>query len=263
MHQRQYCGKLLYAPLRFCSTEHTALFHRVSDLLAWTHYQGCYEECRAERQAQKKIRAARGTTKGSRLTKASLSILLLVAVMFGGCAGEIVTKKYNLDGDAKGVLFRLVRPQMEYLTYTTLPGQITCTPQLRNRIVEGMPADDWYAIGYEPEKFERHKFSVVLNPNGTLNTVNMDSTPITLKDLVEAATTLAPGLPATLFPKPEQESEQEQNDKKGKNNDTISRPCTETPFILGRCLLEDNGTPIKECVKAVNDELQYYKANLR
>ena len=43
----QFCNKLLPSPVRFCSTEHAALFHQVSDPVAWAHYQSRYAERRA------------------------------------------------------------------------------------------------------------------------------------------------------------------------------------------------------------------------
>ena len=56
MHQCQYCGKLLYAPLRFCSTEHAALFYQVSGPIAWASYAVSYEQRKTEWRKRKKDR---------------------------------------------------------------------------------------------------------------------------------------------------------------------------------------------------------------
>ena len=56
MHQYLYCEKLLYAPLRFCSTEHAALYHRIKDPVAWAAYQARYPERLAARRAMRNTR---------------------------------------------------------------------------------------------------------------------------------------------------------------------------------------------------------------
>ena len=56
MHQCLYCDKLLYAPLRFCSTKHAALYYRVSDPVAWALYVASYGERKVDWRQRKRNR---------------------------------------------------------------------------------------------------------------------------------------------------------------------------------------------------------------
>lgn len=86
------------------------------------------------------------------------------------------------NNEIKGIPFRIVEPQIEYSAHLTRMknGQEdwTCDPSLLSRVIENTPSTAWYTVSYQPGYFEKHKFSVTLNDNGTLSSVNTESTPV-------------------------------------------------------------------------------------
>ena len=190
-------------------------------------------------------------------------LVVFSVLVLGSCSGKIVTKycgstvqdcKFqNANGETtsttekgQGVPFRMTESRMEYFTYTTHPTQQTCTFPLRNRIVENVPGD-WYTIAYKPAPFEQHKFSVTLNPNGTLSSVNAESTPVTPEALVKAAVAgfTGAGIIGKLLPS--------------------GAPCTDTLVILGRCKIKKPATATEpematvECHQEMEKRLNKYK----
>ena len=94
----------------------------------------------------------------------------------------------HAEGFKGGTPFRVVEPQMEYFIYTTRmeeDGQASpnCERRVLTRLAGDEPSADWYTISYEPRLFEKQKFSVTLNDNGTLSSVATESTPISLQEL--------------------------------------------------------------------------------
>ena len=186
-----------------------------------------------------------------------VALVVFIVLLLGSCSGKIVTKYHGstlnfseCQGDpdstssgqeettqcVEGVPFRATGSRMEYFTYTTHPTEQKCTFQLLSRIVHNVPGD-WYTIAYKPAKFEQHKFSVTLNPNGTLSSVNAESTPVTPETLVEAVVKGA--APAMLTRSHED--------------------CTDTPTVLGRCKMMENSSADASCANTMLDRLENYK----
>lgn len=175
-----------------------------------------------------------------------LIILISAGFIIGGCSGHIIVKKYpeyDTNGtevkEAHGVLFRVPESWDEYFRYTTIQkadGTLSynCNPQTHIRTVHDFPSSQLYTLGYQPREFEKHKLSVTLNANGTLASVNTESTPITLKEILESAQ-LASGIPGILFPA-EQTTPAAEGEADGrKNSRRHLPPCTGNPQFVKRC----------------------------
>lgn len=184
----------------------------------------------------------------------ALAPLLLTALVVAGCSGKIVVKKYNpSNGDLGGIPFRVAESWEEYYTFTTIKtnGVISklCTQKLRTRAVENIPSNDLYVISYKAENglfgwLESRKLSVALHENGTLASVNAESTPVSPKEWAEVAQIVA-GLPmfvptqtseeaAPLIPNGLTAKELAQQEEK-----PPPPLCTGDPYSLGRCKIED------------------------
>ena len=169
----------------------------------------------------------------------------LILLFLSGCAGKIVTSEFEkgkVDGVLDGVVFRILEPQKEYFSYTaTLSNKVlsnNCSPKLLSRIIDA-PSSKLYSVGYEAALFEKHKFSVTLNENGTLNNVNSESTPASPTELLEIAKG-AVGIGLTL-------------NILAKKNEGKAPPCNQDPkMIFRRCSINDNDAAINGNDAAIN-----------
>ena len=115
-----------------------------------------------------------------------------------------------------------------------------CSPELLSRIIDA-PSDDLYSVRYKAAlAFEKHKFSVTLNENGTLKNVNSESTPASPKELLEIAKgavgilTGQPGLAGSSVKIKTKEKAAEDGDEK-------APLCNQDPkMIFRRCSIKDN-----------------------
>ena len=176
-------------------------------------------------------------------------ILISLSLALSGCSGKIYTKPDNgaeSKNNAKpknnakdGVPFRIAEKQMEYFSYTSIiekGGARTnnCSSYLLGRIVFA-PSDTLYYLYYKPATFEKHTFSVTLNENGTLKSVNTTSMPTSPKEFVDAVKEIGAAISSGFSTLSVDEEE--------------LPPCTASPItIFGRCPIEDSG----ECIDSIN-----------
>ncbi len=113
--------------------------------------------------------------------------LFLFGVLLAGCASKIVHNKYNKDGKGDGVPLRLTESRTVYWTYTAREDIGECRSYLQSEIQDNVPSSDHYTISYSPKLFERSKTQLTVNDNGTLRSINVESTPVSVDDLVKIA----------------------------------------------------------------------------
>lgn len=172
----------------------------------------------------------------------SLVFSLVATVLLAGCTGTVVHKKITYGTDGKpsesadkypaGVPFRLATSRMVYWTYTTRTGvngtmTSACQPQLQAEIWDNVPSDEKYVISYDSAPFESSKMQVVLNDNGTLRSVNVDSTPLSPENIIKAAVEAGKVLKSN-------------QDTQDLASGTEEPACTAEKHIVGRCGIEDN-----------------------
>ena len=144
-----------------------------------------------------------------------------------------------------GIPFRIAETWKDYFTYTTVETSgVKCYPPLYVRTLDNVPSSDFYTIVYKTDWFEKTKFGVTLNANGTLASVSVESTPVSPKDLAEIAQIVA-GLPMFLPSLPETDSQAELMP-----SPTLPH-CTENPEPLGRCRIGDEG-----CEKEIQTRME-------
>ncbi len=136
---------------------------------------------------------------------------LAVALILSGCSGTLRTytnptticPESSTNCHFEGVLYRpLIKSEKHYVRdrILDLKGNVThhltgedgkrCTPIEVTEIILIPDPNNEYLISYDAAFFETAKFSVDLNPNGTLSKVGMESTPGG-KSLAESLVTLA------------------------------------------------------------------------
>ena len=155
-------------------------------------------------------------------------LLVIIVSVLWSCSGHITIERHmdGLPQEIPGIPFRLTETQIEYSAYLTHMEEDkigwACEPSLLPRIIENAPSADWYTISYQPAPFEKHKFSVTLNANGTLSSVNTESTPVGPQEIAEAAEKFdSLSVWALLSPSSGMEKS--------------STSCTGTLQVLGRC----------------------------
>ena len=181
-----------------------------------------------------------------------ISLITLLSSLLAGCTGKIVVKKNGNDNPLGGIPFRMAESWKEYFEYTTVETKeglsLKCQPQLYIRVLDNVPSSELYTIAYETDQwFERQKFAVTFHANGTLASVNVESTPPSPKELAEVAQIVA-GLPM-FVPASDEEVAAALSDgpDSGKGN---RPPCTGTPRYIDHCQIGD-----KDCENRVKDRV--------
>ena len=183
---------------------------------------------------------------------------LLVSSLLVGCTDKLVVKKEGVP--LAGIPFRVAESWKEYFMYTTIEENgkslPRCRPQLHVRVLDNVPSSELYTIAYGTETknkteiktqwFAKQKFAVTLHANGTLASVNVESTPPSPKELAEVAQIVA-GLPM-FVPTPEKETSE---GVKKRAQEPILPPCTGTPQYINHCQIRD-----KKCEKEVQKVVQ-------
>lgn len=108
--------------------------------------------------------------------------LIALSLTLAGCTGTIRTVNDSdcKDKPCEGIPVRVMENHWEYYAFTTINlGNVPirlCTPELLSRDVSA-PSRERHYVYYEPKWFEKHKLSVALHADGTLKSVNAESTP--------------------------------------------------------------------------------------
>ena len=122
----------------------------------------------------------------------TLTAILLASIFLVGCTGKFhvveLTDKENTE-TTRGIPVRFMETQKEWFSYTTVRqldgiNSPNCKPMLLLRFVDA-PTDKKYRIYYESVGFEKNKIKITLNPNGTLGSVDSESTPVSLAEVTK------------------------------------------------------------------------------
>ena len=173
-------------------------------------------------------------------------VILLLSVLLTSCSGTIKRDYFTPSGE--GVPFRLAVSRMVYWTHTVREGTVDCRPSLQSEIQDNVPSDDWYVINYKSRWFERSNTQFALHSNGTLQSVNADSTPLQVDDVVKLAG-MVTGLPL-LAAAPSAVQEQETDDGQSQANKRIAETLNEADEALKE--VDDSLKKAKSGAKSLN-----------